>query len=480
MKKIFYTALILILTSSASAEVYYEAEIEGGQTMINTSIQTECDIGCPGLEWRILEDAEVLHVEDNRGEIDYEVQEEKLSIPARTSIRDSQRTVKILKKIEDSPEEVHNGLYTQELSLPSLNQENTSGIIKTENLVSAASNPETQHSINQEKLSFQTEGPANINLNFGKGNKTEHYEFFGEKPEEPDRAFELALGTIQKQAKIGNVPVAVIPAEKYEQEQDSWSAGKYTEGRIKIREDLENNFLPVLSHETVHGLNHEHFSWDETSTAYLDEGIAEYTEFLMTKKLYKQEETDIGPAQLFGEKETYQDSDDPRKRYEVESQGNREELWNYYQQEEDFMKDWSPNNHQGHRSFGYAYSQLVIRNHVKENNSIKEIYEHMEEAEQTTNNREKWSFLSEKIELKPCKTDSRQEFDECLDQVNEQDYKINMVDQDSKEEQLDIQEIELEERSTETGLEHQIQLFKASVTDKILYLEDYIRSFLKV
>lgn len=445
--KLYIAVIILFLLPLASSQVYYDVELDEESVDINTSIVSECSTNCPGLQWRTPEEAEIIKVKDDRGDIDYTKQNNVIEIPGEVTTRNN-RTIRIEAVVETPAEEIYNGLYTRSLSLPSFEDKQTQGLLKNDNIISGTVRPDFETSFKQEKVEFDGKGPGNAEINFGEGNTTEYYKIFGEDIEEIDTAFRVAIGTTEIESEYKYFAVALMPEHKYEANFDSWSAGTYSSGVIALRENLEDQLLPVTAHETVHALNHHKLEWDETDSAYFDEGVAEYSEFLMTKKLYSKEERTTGPGELFGDEKRYDDPEDQRRYYKVPPRGDREDLWEYYRNDKEFMKEWSPNK--GDRDLGYPYSQLIVRYYVKNNGSLAELYESMP-SESIDSYEEKWDFFSKHMEMEPCNYDERERFESCLEQINSFEYEVNTADHDFQEGTLDVGTVTLPNRTKESS-----------------------------
>lgn len=114
------------------------------------------------------------------------------------------------------------------------------------------------------------------------------------------------------------------------------------------------------------------------------------------------------------------------------------------------MKYWSPEG--PNREFGYAYSELVIRNYVMRNGSLTQLYDSVEEN--ANSDQQKWEMLSRHMDLTPCKYDSRDIFEECLERVNEYDYPIYRAENINKSQNnmiVIVKELEIEERENEAS-----------------------------
>ncbi len=216
----------------------------------------------------------------------------------------------------------------------------------------------------------------------------------------------------------------------YDRLVNEWSSGEYVGGGIKIREpeSIEDSFVPVLAHEVVHGLNDRRLNWDETRSSYFDEGVSKYVESLMRKKIYNEGKTNRKPAELFGEEKEYRiRRDGQRYIVTVPPKGDKEVLWNYYQQDRDFMKEWSAfsSSDSDTRSFGYAYSELVVSNYIaRDGGSIRQLYSDLKVDRKIRSTEEKWNLLSEHLDMTPCKYEDRQRFENCIDDINNYDFPI--------------------------------------------------------
>jgi hypothetical protein len=226
-----------------------------------------------------------------------------------------------------------------------------------------------------------------------------------------------------------------------------WSSGEYVGGSFRMRDNLEDNFLPVLAHETVHGLNERELKWDSSSSTWFDEGTAKYVESMLNLHLQGKDRT----RKLFGGNTTYTESrNGDLYRVTSPSAGDPERLWQYYQSDQDFMKNWNPSDFPDERSFGYAYSELVIRNYVaRENGSLRKLYGKVRPRNEISSNEEKWNHISQEIDLTPCKYESRSRFDKCLEEINQYDYSVYRAENVTVSDRNVLKSIDIKEREDE-------------------------------
>lgn len=430
MRKLLTAVAILFILSPASGEVFHEITADEDSAMINTTVEMNCQEGqgqCPVNRWRITwdlpDEADIISIKDSLGEInDYERNGDQVSITSNSGDRRTSETIQISMRINREAEQIHKGLYKREFSLPGFKGEETSGYIQNEDIVSGWTGYGFQPVFRQENMSFKGEGSSRIRINFGEGNATDYYEFFGGKPENTSLPYEIAVGMTGNVQDFDRFPVALMKENAYEDSVVSWSSGEYVGGSFRMRKNLGEDFLPVMAHETVHGLNDRELKWDQTSSTWFDEGTSKYVESLVEIKLKGRERS----RNLFGEDVEYTERrNGSRYRITLPSKGDKDELWNYYQENQDFMKYWNPSAYPDRRSFGYAYSELIVKNHlVHQNGSLDGLYEEIDPGRRIESSEEKWSFYSQEMDLSPCRYEEREKFNECIDEINSYDYKV--------------------------------------------------------
>lgn len=484
-KPVLSAVLLLLFLAPAAAEVQYTGDIGEDRVMLNTSIKLECSDPCPvsrwGLTWTLPENAEIIEIRDSLGEIDdYERSGRSVSITTNTGEPRRTETVRIRMRIEKDAEEVYGDLHYRKLSLPSLSGEETTGVFHTDDMISGWVGYDFQSSFQDDEFRFQGEGPTNIRVNFGEGMEKEFYEFFGEDRDNSSEAYRVAVGTTGMVQQFRRFPVSVMPPARYNQTRPSWSSGEYMGGNIALRNNLGEDYLPVLTHETVHGLNDRFLRWDQTRSSYIDEGVAEHAEYLIRKKLYRNDRSDTGTRQIFGEDEEYRVREGRDTYvYTLRSQGDRDELWNYYRNDRDFMKSWNPGSSAEFREFGYAYSELMIKNYIVNQGTVRQLYSQINPDRQFDSPEQKWSYLSQYMDMTPCKYDSRQQFDRCLDDINSHDYTVYSASSiEHSQGSLEFDELKLPNR---TVVEERNRTGVNSATSFVEFLSgffDYILSLL--
>lgn len=442
----------LVFSGFAASQSFHSLDADRDQIQLNTTIGLESEEGVNtwSLRYRMPEGSEINQINDSLGEIeDYSLESGLLQLKTNKGPKRTNETVKINYRINRDAEEIKQGLYTREISFSGFKDHETSGIVKAEDLISGDTNRGLQASFTDE-MRFKGEGAANIVFNFGRGNTTEYYEFFNGSINSTD-SYRVALGTVSLKPRFQKIPVALYSEDSSDLGFE-WSAGLYRSGIIHMRKNDDKEKM-VLTHETVHALSNDYLDWDRTRTSYIEEGIAKHAEKMMQKKLYSEGEIEERPGQLFGEEETYVQGG---YRYTVPSRGDREKLWNYYSNDQDFMKNWSPEHEE--RSFGYAYGELIVKNYLMENGNISALYTEVD-GSTTDSADEKWSRFSEVAELEPCNEETRERFESCLDDLNSHSFEVRAADY-SGNDSIEVERMDLPERRLEsTGLNRLIEQF---------------------
>lgn len=459
MKKFLIAALITLLTFQAAAQVHYSIEANESVALINSTVEMECDRSCPGLTWLKPDGAEVTEVRDGDGPVEYTENQESVKIEGEFSSKDT-RVLRITMREENYAEEIHSGLMKATFRLSGFENQETSGRIHVENLISGKTGYGFTESFENESMNFRGEGPVNVRVKFGDGFETRYFSFFGQKVSNVSSAYEIAVGTTGIVQRFDRFPVAVLTDQEYDEKLNEWSAGEYVDGAIQIRSpeafeqrNSASSFEAVLAHEVVHGLNDRLMDWDSTRSSYLDEGTSKYVEMLVNRKRYSEGLTDNKPPNLFGEEQRYEvEKNGKRYIYTVPSRGDREQLWNYYQENRSFMKQWNAfEASESTRSFGYAYSELIVRNYVASNNSLRELYDELDIQQRVDDPETKWRVLSERIDLTPCSYNSRERFEACLENVNSYDYPVYTASPEPGRNTVEVEEIRLPNRTSTTG-----------------------------
>ncbi len=487
MRKLTVLLALLFFSSLAAGAIQHEIHADEEKALINTTVQLDCDPdsgNCPvnywTLSWSKPSGAEVLSIRDSLGEVeDYTVSGDEIQITTNSGRKRTNETVEIKMLMDGEAEEVHAGLYKRTFSLPGFKDSRTTGFIEAPELVSGRVSFGFESSFVDDRLKFRGRGPANIRIKTGSGYETRYFSFFGDEVDDAEIAYEVPVGTLGIVQSFERFPVAVMDNSTYNRKVNLWSAGEYVSGAIQIRspETIDEEFLPVLAHEVVHGLNDRELNWDQTRSSYFDEGTAKYIEFLVKRKLYSDGKIESRPAELFGDEVKYTKKENGKRYiYTVPSEGDRERLWSYYQNDRDFMKSWnaidsSPEN----RGFGYAYSQLVVRNYIANGGELSQLYRDISVGREVSDKDEKWEIYSRHLDMTPCKTEDRERFESCLEDINDYSYPVYSASPSPDREKLDIKRLQVPNRTEQLSR----SIFKGDVENvDAESISGFLRSFI--
>jgi len=447
MKKWSALVLLVLLLPIATAQVFYQTDVSEETVRTNLSLKINCETECPVSRWSlnmtVPREAEVIDVRSSRGDVEsYSKIGDQITVKSSTPPRESEK-ITINYGLNERAKQVHEGLYTRILSLPAFPREKNSGQLKGDIIHSSISSG-FDLSTAEDSINFTGAGPSNIYLVLGDGYETKYYEFFGDEPKNTSISYEIPVGVLGFSTGFERLPVAVMPSSKYNETINRWSAGQYTNATLTVRDNLDDNLKPILAHETVHALNDHYFEWD-TRGSWFDEGVSKYIEYLTKKGLEGESRT----REVFGEDKSYiTNRGGSRYKHHLPSKGDKDVLWKYYQDDREFMKHWSPESN--NREFGYAYSELVIRNYIMRNGSLKELYKNIDTSIESDD--KKWNVVSQHMDLTPCKYDSRDIFEECLERINEYDYPVYRAENVSNEHRsLKVERLEMEPAAHSTG-----------------------------
>ena len=407
---------------AVAAQVSYDIETEPDNANISVDILLDCNrFNCPELTWGKPADYSLVNITDANGEIEsYDENSDQVVVDTGSPINGQEKVVTLNFRTSKEADQIYDGLYRRRLSLSGFSDESMQGTVYSEDLASGDAGYGFESSYSDQRFNFTGQGPVNIDVNFGAGMQTDHYTFYGEEPGfDSEEVYEISVGTTGLVQSYPRIPVAIMPSDRYNQTQTKWSAGEYSSGSIRLRDTDESSLKATLGRETVHALNDDLLDWDATSSSYMDEGTSEFVGYLFERRQVPVDERDGSVRQLFGESVTVDKDPDDSYYTRIPSRGDKETLWNYYQEDAQFMKTWKPGDSQ-YRSFGYAYSQLIVRHNLIEKNiTLQQLYDYLEMDREIESSETKWQALSENLDLTPCNSESREEFDQCLEEAND-------------------------------------------------------------
>lgn len=429
MRRLLVLALLVVsVMPAAGAVTSYDIDVAAdGSALVNVSFALTSNepVNYWETSWGVPAEASIMAVRDTQGSIeDYTRQGDQIAFETN---RGDARTKELVTVVYRDPDVVSRsfdgGLSLVEMQLSGFDTEQTQVRVSTGKELLAESHPfGFRYSMDEHGVNYSGTGPVNLQFTMGPdGEQYDHYALFGDGSlAEADDLYWVVSAVTGFSPTVNKYPVVVLPDAEYDQTVDQWSAGQYRSGGlIFIRKSVleEDAGAAVVLHEVTHAFNEHALRWWTADRAWFDEGVAKYVEWLVTEK------KDVPQAEIFGDRVTWRCGQ--RQRCYYEPRGTPDDLWNYYQEDRSFMYSWSPQTASTaeQRVFGYAFSELVVRNVIRQQgadalhpvyNNLLAIDTRMKDSRAATNRI--LDYMN--TDFAPCQYKSRDQFEQCLDTVN--------------------------------------------------------------
>lgn len=452
---IIFTFVFISLSSQAMGSVLYNMSVEDGNLDVDayyTLTNEENERWRTNVDLNLPENTVINYVTDGSDNISYTFEDESLTFETPI-IRSDERTFKIDFEVNDVVSEKYEPLKKVELKLPGFEGKDTYGELYKDDLISWYDDLKYNSSLDDNELKFSGEGSLPLIFYFSeKGNTTENYHYFRdiESIEEIESLYGLVPEITGIRSPHDKYALLSLNDTEYNEKVNTWSDGVYDRGGlIIVRNSLDtHDFIATVIHETLHGYNSKILDWDNTHTAYYDEGMAKFIELLVYQKL------DSPRPEIFGNRTEFQmDGDD----YYFRPRGTPEDLYEIYEENKEWMYSWEPGA--GNRRLGYAFSELIIRNVVLEEDidGLRNVSLELNQIDRRiTDVDEKYSLLDKHIDLEPCKEDDFDELRSCLNDINSielNDLDLNLSD--TSPEVIEDVEIDYDTNITDQKVEDQ-------------------------
>ena len=456
----------LLLFPLASADILYNISIENKNAVIDAEYDlfSEFDVSSWNVSLIVPENSEIISVKDSKTEITgFSLEGEKLELKTHTGKPRKEEKIFLKFKVPEIVEE-SNELKSLILSLAGFNGVKTKVSANIPDLLSASSSFGFSEKLSEDSLNLEGFGPVNFKAFFGNGKKFENFELFGLNYDlsKADGLFYVIESVTGRKKPFERFPVIIAPDSEYIAEVNEFSAGNYQfGGLISLRESVfknndsdlyfleGENAVSTLLHEAAHGFNEKVLRWNNFKKAWFDEGAATLIEFIADRKEKAKH------PQVFGIEEKFIEGN-----YEItiNSKGTKNDLFDYYEKNENFMEAWDPftENGENEREFGYAFSELLFRKYLKEKgieklreaySSISEINEEAESQQQAN------EFLLNALQtdLAPCRFKEKTDLSSCTSEVNKFTPTVNRFITGSNIEIIIEPEAIKQEPAEETG-----------------------------
>ncbi|XGI83639.1 hypothetical protein ACEU6E_10275 [Halorutilales archaeon Cl-col2-1] len=436
-------AVFVLSTGAVDAETAYEVDVDGPTAEVTASFDLYSDdpVNYWTTSFGVPEGSRVVSVEDTHGDItDYSLEVSTLRVETNKAERRSKETVEVEFTTSDVVRSRYNGVRVVSLSLSGYedlredvpDEVTTVAVRSDERILAESHSLGFKSKTEPRRAVYEGEGPVNIYMTVGDGGEEyDHYRLFGDgNLTRADELYSLVPSVTGFEAETGGGrhPVVSLPDDVYDEKVNRWSQGQYrTGGLILVRESVASeDGAPVVLHEVTHAYNEEALRWSRPTVSWFDEGTAQYVEFVATNRIGARQ------PEIFGETVEWEDDcedgdGDARCVYKLRPRKQPDDLWEYYSSGSDFMVDWSPDNPRN-RAFGYAFSELAVRNYVRQNGegSLSGVYDSLLSTRDRVTDPRKSSRvvldamdMGTDTDLRPCYSESYDDFEACLDEVNE-------------------------------------------------------------
>ena len=417
MKNIFPAIfLFLILITPIPAEIFHDISFTDKEIIINSTLilNSKDKIDYWNLKINIPNNSEIIELKDEIGAVEYNISDNEISFITNRK-KANTRIVNLIfkKKLEEKY-----GFKIAKISL--FGFKNDSTIITAPN-VSYLFIPDAEIEYG-ETIKAKTTGGAILNMIFNGKKESEHYFTDSDLDLEYLENYCWVIEGLTGMKIPVKFGIVSLPDSEYNEILEDWSSGAFKDGMIFVRENLsEHEKTATILHETTHGFNSFALDWDKTKIAWFDEGVACYVTSVMYRLLNETK------PEIFGEEIRWREG---MKIYTLKSNMEPQDLYGYYKQGKNWVSTWYPSKYPNkyQREFGYAYSELFIREFLKEDgNSLHKIYQELLKINKSVENEYVRNSMVLKIfgrELNPCYSTDLEEIENCARELNEMDFNI--------------------------------------------------------
>ncbi len=425
-----FLSVFLLFSSSSEASVLHRIDLDEESVLVNSSfvVGSEDPVGGTRITIGQEEDIDIVGVDSTVGDASYYYEDGRAVISVDSVLPRKEHDVQMMWRSRDGVSESFGGPMKFDVDLFGFEGKETTAVVQDSNILSWNEPLGFQSQYSDGSLKFRGHGHLWLCGHFSDlGEDTENYRYFGNYSF--DGADDL-VALVEYITGVSNpherIPVVLLDDTTYDQEFSPWSDGTYeTCGLVTIRKSLgKTDKLKTLLHETVHAFNSRALKWDNTETAYYDEGKAQFVEVLTSEAIGSPR------SEVFGDVVYYEENG---KRYRINPRSSSDELWDYYTEDDAWIKYWSPRRDEfrGMREFGYAFSELIVRNQVEKEGvgSLRDIYEKLWEIDRNIESAdEKAKIMENLVDLRPCYSENRTEFENCLKDINSQRFNLSGID----------------------------------------------------
>jgi hypothetical protein len=479
MKILSVIAIILILIPISSSLTVYNITLIDQKIFVNVTftLKSDQDYDVWRISWEIPQDYEIISVSDELGSISFAAYPGYIYFETHR-LRTNERRINVQYFLKDAISTEYEPLKKVHLQLSGFSNEKTIVNVYLPRLISGDASYNFTEYFQDNFAQFVGYGPVDIILFYSySGREYDNYILFG--PADltvADEMFSLVTNITGMPKPYNRLPVVVLSDVDFEKQVQPWGSASHTRGGlILIKKSVANSpyNASTILHETTHAINAKVLKWNQVEATWFEEGTATFIESLANQVL------GLKQGELFGENKVIKQGSE---KIVIKSRGNKEMLWDYYQQGKDFMYYWNLSD-DATRDFGYAFSELVIRYSVHKNGigKIREAYMELSRiSEPVRDPVESTNIILSALDTNfmPCYSVDRKKFDQCLKEINEQQLVIPMNAAVAGKKEIVNETVEVRPIN-----ESQISSVEASKsTGKNIFVEllQLIKNFLKI
>jgi len=432
MRLAWVSLLLFVFLSFAHAGNFnYSIELNEKQAKFTTIISLESETNATIFKlssFFLPENAEIISIRDSTGKItDFSVDSDSVSFSTNSGKPRKKETVELKYIVKELGTETDP--FNANFSLPASTDSEMEIEVKGTRILSFESTAKFSGEIRKGVLKLAGTGPAGFLVYYSDGGKDfDHFVLFNKSSrtdqeleesgvKEADRLYTLLLLLFGIDIPYPKIPLLVLEDERYASEINAYSEGVYKPGGLIVVNEriFKESGAAVILHESTHAFNAQVLKWNESNSAWFDEGMAKMVE----DHVYE----------LRGTKKSNLFLDDVNwiqgnMIYIRPPRGSITELKNYLETRDDYMENWSTASASPDmREFGYAFSELWVKEFVKERGigELQKKYRELLEVNYAIES--KGEFAKEittifEKELFPCGSQSGLGVEECVREIN--------------------------------------------------------------
>lgn len=421
---------------------YYDLSLQGSNVLMKVSTVLDSEeqkINYWNISWLVPENTEIISIKDSLGEItEFTLNESNLEFQTNFGPARNQEKIEMEFLVKNAVKEEEKDLNLIEFPLAGSKDSQAKITVHVSNVLSVYSGFGFDWTIEEDKVLFEGQGLPFFRIFFSeKKSPYKHFVVFGNDSYDlstEDFLFESVEKITGKKSPFKKFPIIILSDKEFEKRLEIPNPGVYQNGVIYLKESTFDQPYQTkklntdVLHEVAHGFTEQVIKWAKfedpktmkpanNSLAWLNEGISTYVEFALNSdqgrlypNLFSNTPKQVTRGNLI---------------INLPSAASEDDLWNYYHTTPaDEMLTWYYDSPTIDIGFGYSFSELVMRLYIKKNgiDAIQTLYNKLSEVKEPVSSVEeanqKVLEIMQLENLRPCYSENRIEFSECIDLAN--------------------------------------------------------------